>query len=362
MDHGSPCEEVRISGQFGSRARAAAYVIVMQPKKPNVHVGVFDRIADADRAVHELVGAGIPKERITVICPTCTTEKYEEYKKRRTLRLARDRGAATGGAIGRSSAASPPSRPERPPRRRPAARRSSSRERPRGLGGGAVFGGFVGAMLTRGLSARSRTSTTRLEKGQILVAVERGDDVTLRAGRRGRPDLRGDRVGERDAASDLIGVGCHRAFRAQDRAGRRAGPGTPPSPDRASTKPRHPWVDSSPPRTGGPVGRAPGGHMPIQKVGVVGCGLMGHGIAQVAAQGGCDVVVVETEQKFLDSGLARIEKSLAKLAEKAVEKGKPAEQAKADAATVRGRIRASLDRQALADRDSSSRRSSRTSI
>ena len=91
--------------------------------------------------------------------------------------------------------------------------------------------------------------------------------------------------------------------------------------------------------------------MPIQKVGVVGCGLMGHGIAQVAAQGGCDVVVVETEQKFLDSGLGRIDKSLAKLAEKAVEKGKPADQAKAEAAAVRARIRGSLDRKALADRD-----------
>jgi 3-hydroxyacyl-CoA dehydrogenase len=91
--------------------------------------------------------------------------------------------------------------------------------------------------------------------------------------------------------------------------------------------------------------------MPIQRVGVVGCGLMGHGIAQVAAQGGCDVVVVETEQKFLDGGLQRIEKSLAKLAEKAVEKGKPADQAKADAAAVRGRIKGSLDRKALADRD-----------
>ncbi len=91
--------------------------------------------------------------------------------------------------------------------------------------------------------------------------------------------------------------------------------------------------------------------MPIQKVGVVGCGLMGHGIAQVAAQGGFDVLVVETEQKFLDAGLARIEKSLAKLAEKAVEKGKPADQAKADSAAVRARIRGSLDRKALADRD-----------
>jgi 3-hydroxyacyl-CoA dehydrogenase len=91
--------------------------------------------------------------------------------------------------------------------------------------------------------------------------------------------------------------------------------------------------------------------MPIKQVGVVGCGLMGHGIAQVAAQGGFDVLVVETEQKFLDAGLARIDKSLAKLAEKAVEKGKPADQAKAESAAVRARIRGSLDRKSLADRD-----------
>ena len=32
--------------------------------------------------------------------------------------------------------------------------------------------------------------------------------------------------------------------------------------------------------------------MQIKKVGVIGCGLMGHGIAQVAAQGGCDVVAI----------------------------------------------------------------------
>ncbi|MBM3976241.1 MAG: 3-hydroxybutyryl-CoA dehydrogenase [Planctomycetes bacterium] len=90
---------------------------------------------------------------------------------------------------------------------------------------------------------------------------------------------------------------------------------------------------------------------PIKKVGVVGCGLMGHGIVQVAAQGGCQVVAVETEQKFLDSGLGRIDKSLAKLAEKAIEKGKPADAAKADAAAVRARISGSLDKQALADCD-----------
>lgn len=86
--------------------------------------------------------------------------------------------------------------------------------------------------------------------------------------------------------------------------------------------------------------------MQIKKVGVIGCGLMGHGIAQVAAQGGCDVVVVETEQRFLDSGLGRIDKSLAKLAEKAKEKG-----GSFDAAGVRARIKGSLDRRGVADCD-----------
>lgn len=91
--------------------------------------------------------------------------------------------------------------------------------------------------------------------------------------------------------------------------------------------------------------------MAIKKVGVIGCGLMGHGIAQVAAQGGFTVVVSETEQKALDTGLARIDKSLAKLAEKAAEKGKPLDQAKAESAATRARITGTLDRKALADCD-----------
>jgi 3-hydroxybutyryl-CoA dehydrogenase len=82
----------------------------------------------------------------------------------------------------------------------------------------------------------------------------------------------------------------------------------------------------------------------IKKVGVVGCGLMGHGIAQVAAQGGYDVVVREVDQAALDKGLGKIEKQLAR----AVEKGK-AEQADADA--VRGRIQGTTDYADLADCD-----------
>jgi 3-hydroxybutyryl-CoA dehydrogenase len=79
----------------------------------------------------------------------------------------------------------------------------------------------------------------------------------------------------------------------------------------------------------------------ITKVGVVGCGLMGHGIAQICAQAGWDVVVREADQDKLDKGIAKIEKQLAR----AVEKGK-LEQADADAA--RGRITPTLDYAELA--------------
>ncbi|MGI8461855.1 MAG: 3-hydroxyacyl-CoA dehydrogenase family protein [Solirubrobacterales bacterium] len=82
----------------------------------------------------------------------------------------------------------------------------------------------------------------------------------------------------------------------------------------------------------------------IKKVGVVGCGLMGHGITQICSQAGWDVVVREVDQVALDKGIGKIEKQLAK----AVEKGK-AEQADADA--VRGRITGTLDYSDLADCD-----------
>ena len=58
--------------------------------------------------------------------------------------------------------------------------------------------------------------------------------------------------------------------------------------------------------------------MKIEKVGVVGCGLMGSGIAEVAAKAGFDVVVREVSEEFIEAGRKRIEKSLAR----AVDKGK----------------------------------------
>ena len=56
--------------------------------------------------------------------------------------------------------------------------------------------------------------------------------------------------------------------------------------------------------------------MEIKKVGVLGCGLMGSGIAQVAATAGFDTVVKEVSDEFINKGFAGIEKSLSKFAEK----------------------------------------------
>ena len=56
--------------------------------------------------------------------------------------------------------------------------------------------------------------------------------------------------------------------------------------------------------------------MEIKKVGVLGCGLMGSGIAQVAATAGFDTVVKEVSDEFIIKGFAVIEKSLSKFAEK----------------------------------------------
>ena len=88
--------------------------------------------------------------------------------------------------------------------------------------------------------------------------------------------------------------------------------------------------------------------MNIQKVGVLGCGLMGSGIAQVAATAGFGVTVLEVEQKLLDKGFAGIEKSLAKFAERPPEKGGITAQQK-DA--IRARLKGTTRRQDLSDCD-----------
>ena len=84
--------------------------------------------------------------------------------------------------------------------------------------------------------------------------------------------------------------------------------------------------------------------MQIKKVGVLGCGLMGAGIAQVAATAGFETVVKEVSDEFIAKGFGGIEKSLAKFAEKGTI---TAEQQ----TEIRGRLSATTSFEQLADCD-----------
>lgn len=80
----------------------------------------------------------------------------------------------------------------------------------------------------------------------------------------------------------------------------------------------------------------------MDRVGVVGCGLMGAGIAEVAARAGSDVIVVEADAARAAAGLERLEASLAR----AEARGKID-----DAGKVLARLQVLTDLDALADRD-----------
>ena len=84
--------------------------------------------------------------------------------------------------------------------------------------------------------------------------------------------------------------------------------------------------------------------MEIRKVGVLGCGLMGAGIAQVAATAGYETVVKEVSDEFINKGFSGIEKSLAKFAEKGTI---TAEQQ----SEIRGRLTGATSFEPLADCD-----------
>jgi len=84
--------------------------------------------------------------------------------------------------------------------------------------------------------------------------------------------------------------------------------------------------------------------MEIRKIGVIGAGTMGNGIAQVAAQIGCDVIMRDIEDSFVDRGIKAIDKFLGK----SVEKGKLAADEKTK---IMGRIKGTTKMTDLKDVD-----------
>jgi 3-hydroxybutyryl-CoA dehydrogenase len=84
--------------------------------------------------------------------------------------------------------------------------------------------------------------------------------------------------------------------------------------------------------------------MEIKKVAVLGAGTMGNGIAQVASQIGCQVIMRDIEDRFVQNGLKNIDRFLSK----SVEKGKLAEE---DKKAVLGRITGTTKMEDIKDAD-----------
>ena len=84
--------------------------------------------------------------------------------------------------------------------------------------------------------------------------------------------------------------------------------------------------------------------MQIKTIGVLGAGTMGNGIAQVAAQIGCNVIMRDIEDRFVQKGLQSIDKFLAK----SVEKGKMEAKEKQ---AILGRIKGTTDMKELKNAD-----------
>ncbi|MDD3473654.1 MAG: 3-hydroxyacyl-CoA dehydrogenase NAD-binding domain-containing protein, partial [Syntrophaceae bacterium] len=82
--------------------------------------------------------------------------------------------------------------------------------------------------------------------------------------------------------------------------------------------------------------------MEIKKIGVIGAGLMGAGIAQVAAQSGFSVNLMDVETRFLEKGISTIEKNLKRMTDKGFI-------ASSEAEAIRGRISGCLGLKDLVD-------------
>lgn len=143
-----------------------------KPSKPElrVRVGVFRDLALADTAVDRLIAAGVPKDSISVICPSCSPEHYDDVKEVEPAGARTPKAAAAGGAIGGVLGG---------------LTAAVGIAATGGIGllavgplllgaaGGSVIGGFIGAMTTRGFEPEIADFYDQaVRRGSILVSVE----------------------------------------------------------------------------------------------------------------------------------------------------------------------------------------------
>ena len=127
-----------------------------------VRAGVFKRITTADGAVESLARAGFSRDHITVVCPSCSTERYQDFERKEPAGSKVPAAAAGGGAIGAVLGGLVA-----------VAGAGLLVAGPLLAGIGALAGGFVGAMMSRGIERETTNYFDQaLRKGDILVAVE----------------------------------------------------------------------------------------------------------------------------------------------------------------------------------------------
>ncbi|MEX1025132.1 MAG: hypothetical protein WD226_08645 [Planctomycetota bacterium] len=135
-----------------------------------VTVAVFDRALAANRAVEALVDAGFAKERLSIVCPTCSDTTFEGIENVDSSGENTPERAVAGGAIGALLGG---------------ATAAVGMAATGGAGllvvgpflgaaaAGGVAGGFLGAMSTRGIEPEIADYFDQaLQRGQVLVAVE----------------------------------------------------------------------------------------------------------------------------------------------------------------------------------------------
>jgi len=145
---------------------------IAEKKQRPVRGGVFSTVPATEEAVRRLLTAGFRKEQITVICSDDTKERYfREFEHQEQAGVNTPAAAATGGAIGATVAGAATGAIGVATGGLPFLVAAGI-----GIMAGAVWGGFIGAMLTRGMEKEAANFYDQeVQRGKLLVTVEEHD-------------------------------------------------------------------------------------------------------------------------------------------------------------------------------------------